>query len=104
VDELALPAQERELFPQPGLEFGDERTRSLLAHGASLVGLAAASVGLYPIERGDALQRFVGDGRDFGDGAFIEAAGQARPAEGERHVALARERSIAGVAVDLEDP
>ncbi len=67
--ELALPAQERELFAQPGLEFGDDRTRSLLAHGASLVGVAAAAVGLDPIERGDALQRFVGDRRGFGDGA-----------------------------------
>ena len=54
--ELALPAQKRELFAQPGLEFGDNRTRSLLAHGASLVRLAAADVGLDSIERGDALQ------------------------------------------------
>ena len=42
--ELALLAEERELGAQPGFEFGDNRTRSLLAGGAALVGAAAADV------------------------------------------------------------
>ena len=42
--ELALLADERELGAQPGLELGDERTRSFLADGAALVGRAAADV------------------------------------------------------------
>ena len=87
---MLFSAEERELFAQPGLEFGDDRTRSLLAHGASLVRRTSANVGLDPIERGDALQRLVGDRRGFGDGAFVEAAAHMRPAEGERYVALAR--------------
>jgi len=64
--ELALAAQERKLFAQPWLELGDNRARPFLAGGASLVRLAAANVGLDPIERGDALQRLVGDRRSFG--------------------------------------
>src|SRR6516164_3058633 len=101
--ELALAAQERKLFAQPWLELGDNRARPFLAGGASFVRLAAADVGLDPIERGDALQGLVGDRRAFGDGALVETAPQVRPAEGERDIALARERPISGVAVDLKD-
>ena len=39
--ELALPADERELFAQPRFEFGEKRTRSLLADRAPLIGAAA---------------------------------------------------------------
>jgi hypothetical protein len=35
--ELTLPANERELFAQPPFEFGEKRTQSSLADGASLV-------------------------------------------------------------------
>ena len=85
------------------VEFGEKRTRSFLTDGAARVRRTFADVGLDPIERGDALQRLVGDGRDFGDGALVEAAPQVRPAEGERHVALVGERTISGVAVNLKD-
>jgi hypothetical protein len=101
--ELTLPADEGELFAQPRFEFGEKRTRSFLADGASLVRPAATNVGFHPIERGDALQRLVGDGRRFGDGAFVEAAPQMRPAEGEADVTFVCKRAIAGVAVDLKD-
>ena len=101
--ELALLADEGEPVAQPRLESDDERTRSFLADGAPLVRPAAANVGLDPIERGDALQRLRCDRRSLGDEAFVEAAPQVRPAEGEAHVALLGERAIAGVAVDLEN-
>jgi hypothetical protein len=71
LSELALLAHKGELFAQPWFEFGEKRTRSFLANGASLVWSAAADVALDPIERGDALQRRVGDRGGFGDGAFV---------------------------------
>ena len=80
--ELALPAQERELFAEPRLELGDEWARAFLSDGAARVRLAAEDVGLDPIERGDALQRLGCDRRRLGDEALVEAAPQVGPAEG----------------------
>ncbi len=101
--ELALLADEGEPVAQPGVESDDERPRSFLADGAPLIRPAAANVGLDPIERSDALQRLRSDRRGLGDEAFVEAAAQVGPAEGEAHVALLGKRAIAGIAVDLEN-
>jgi len=51
--ELALLTDEGE----PRFELCEKRTRPFVADGAPFVRLAAADVGLDPIERGDALQR-----------------------------------------------
>src|SRR5271167_3700436 len=74
--ELALLADEGEPVAQPRVESDDERTRSFLADGASLVWPATANVGLDPIERSDALQRLRCDRRSLRDEAFVEAAPQ----------------------------
>ncbi len=101
--ELTLPTDEGALFAQPRVEFVEKRTRSFLADGASLVPPAATNVGFHPIQRGDALQRLVGDGRRFGDGALVEAAPQMRPAEAEADVTFVCKRAIASVPLDLKD-
>ena len=69
---------------------------------AARVGVTAADFSLDGVEFGDALQRLAGDRRGAGSGEFVEAAAHMRPAEGEPHVALFRQRAIAGVAVDLQ--
>ena len=60
--ELGFLADEREFFPQPGLERLDQRSGAFLADGAAFLGRAALDLGLDPIEGGDPRQ---GLGRDW---------------------------------------
>ena len=74
----------RELLLEPGFEREHEGLALVLAHGATLLGAAAADRLLDRIERRDAFERLAGDRRGTAFGDVEEAAPQMGPAEGER--------------------
>jgi hypothetical protein len=76
--------------------------RPFLAHGASVVVRFASTDVCLSIERVDALRGFSGDQRTYSDGALVKTTPQVRRAKFERHIAVAPERSISSVGVDLK--
>ena len=74
----------RELLLEPGFERDHQGLASFLAHGAALLGAAAADRLLDRIERSNAHERFAGDRSRTALGDVEEAAPQMGPAEGKR--------------------
>lgn len=101
--QLALLADEGELFPEPGFECRDEGSASRLALGLSFFGIAAVYLALDPVERGDPGKRLGSDRRGAGLGQFVEAPADMAPAEGQADGIAFGQHLVAGVAVDLQD-
>ncbi|KAF2988696.1 hypothetical protein MJC1_04225 [Methylocystis sp. MJC1] len=101
--ELGLLADQREFFTQPWLERVEDGAGFLLPRVPTFAGALAADVALDGVEFADARQSLAGDRRGTCCGEFVEAPADVRPAEGERHAVLLRQRAIAGVTVDLHD-